>query len=125
MSSGGLSSSQKIALRPGYQVPFAAAIKKAVDIQTIAVGLITDPDQAESIIAEGGGEADFVALARGVLYNPRWAWNAAITLNSRNDLNSTVEGGMGISAQYLRCLPHEGGGHKLFNTPYYRGHPVQ
>ena len=65
-SSGGLAPEQKIAPGPGYQVPFAEAIRKETGIPTIAVGLITEPRQAEDIIA--AGRADMVALARGLLY---------------------------------------------------------
>src|SRR6478672_3102662 len=61
-SSGGVSPLQKIALGPGYQVPFARAIKEATGLTTIAVGLITEPNQAEEIVASGN--ADMVALAR-------------------------------------------------------------
>jgi 2,4-dienoyl-CoA reductase-like NADH-dependent reductase (Old Yellow Enzyme family) len=77
-SSGGLAPAQKIALGPGYQVPFAEAIRKEVGITTVAVGLITEPRQAEDIIA--AGRADMVALARGMLYEPHWAWRAAAEL---------------------------------------------
>jgi 2,4-dienoyl-CoA reductase-like NADH-dependent reductase (Old Yellow Enzyme family) len=74
-SSGGASATQKISIAPGYQVPFADKIRREVDIPTMAVGLITEPQQAEDILA--AGKADFVALARGMLYNPRWPWHAA------------------------------------------------
>jgi len=77
-SSGGLAPEQKITLVPGYQVPFAEAIRKAVGIPTIAVGLITEPRQAEDIVASG--KADMVALARGMLFDPHWAWRAAAEL---------------------------------------------
>ena len=77
-SSGGLASSQKITPGPGYQVPFAEAIRKEAGIVTIAVGLITEPRQAEDIVASG--RADMVALARGLLYEPHWAWRAAAEL---------------------------------------------
>ena len=77
-SSGGVSPLQKIPLSPGYQVPFAQAIREATGLTTIAVGLITEPKQAEAIIAEGN--ADMVALARGMLYDPRWGWHAAAEL---------------------------------------------
>src|SRR6201995_5885047 len=78
-SSGGVSPLQKIALGPGYQVPFAQAIKAATGLPTISVGLITEPDQAEEIVATG--KADMVALARGMLYDPRWGWHAAAKLH--------------------------------------------
>jgi 2,4-dienoyl-CoA reductase-like NADH-dependent reductase (Old Yellow Enzyme family) len=77
-SSGGISPKQKIALSPGYQVPFARAIKDASGLATIAVGLITDPHQANGVIQEG--HADVVAIARGFLYDPRWGWHAAAAL---------------------------------------------
>ena len=77
-SSGGASPLQKIPLAPGYQVPFAQAIKQATGLPTIAVGLITEPKQAEEIVASG--KADMVALARGMLYDPRWGWHAAAAL---------------------------------------------
>ena len=77
-SSGGVSPLQKIPLGPGYQVPFAEAIKQATGVTTIAVGLITEAKQAEEIVASG--KADMVALARGMLYDPRWGWHAAAEL---------------------------------------------
>ncbi len=82
-SSGGVSPLQKIALGPGYQVPFAQAIKEATGLTTIAVGLITEPKQAEEIVASG--KADMVALARGMLYDPRWGWHAAAELGGHVD----------------------------------------
>ena len=80
-SSGGLAPEQKITPGPGYQVPFAEAIRKELGIPTIAVGLITEPKQAEDIIASG--RADMVALARGMLYEPHWAWRAAAELGGQ------------------------------------------
>jgi hypothetical protein len=75
VSSGGLTPSQKIPVGPSYQVPLARALKAATNLPTIAVGLIRSYDQAEAII--GTGDADFVALARTVVYDPRWPWHAA------------------------------------------------
>jgi NADPH2 dehydrogenase len=80
-SSGGVSPLQKIPLGPGYQVPFAKAIKEATGVNTIAVGLITEAKQAEEIVASG--KADMVALARGMLYDPRWGWHAAAELGGQ------------------------------------------
>jgi len=80
-SSGGVSPLQKIALGPGYQVQFSEAIKQATGLPTIAVGLITEPKQAEEIVASG--KADMVALARGMLYDPRWGWHAAAALGGQ------------------------------------------
>jgi 2,4-dienoyl-CoA reductase-like NADH-dependent reductase (Old Yellow Enzyme family) len=77
-SSGGVSPHQKIPLGPGYQVPFAQAIRQEAGVRTIAVGLITQARQSEEIVASG--KADMVALARGMLYDPRWGWHAAAEL---------------------------------------------
>ena len=83
VSSGGVSPQQKIPLSPGYQVPFAQAIRQATGITTMAVGLITEAKQAEEIVASG--KADMVALARGMLYDPRWGWHAAAELGGQVD----------------------------------------
>jgi NADPH2 dehydrogenase len=83
VSSGGASPLQKIPLSPGYQVPFAEAIKQATGLTTMAVGLITEAKQAEDIVASG--KADMVALARGMLYDPRWGWHAAAELHGQVD----------------------------------------
>jgi 2,4-dienoyl-CoA reductase-like NADH-dependent reductase (Old Yellow Enzyme family) len=80
-SSGGVSPLQKIPLAPGYQVPFAQGIKEATGVTTMAVGLITEAKQAEEIVASG--KADMVALARGMLYDPRWGWHAAAELGGQ------------------------------------------
>lgn len=95
VSSGGISPHQKIALGPGYQVPFAQAVKQATGMITIAVGLITAPAQAEAIIAED--RADMVALARAMLLDPRWPWRAAIA----------VGGKVAAPRQYWRSVPKE------------------
>lgn len=95
VSSGGLSPKQAISVKPGYQVGFAAQIKKEVGLPTIAVGLITEPAQAEEIIAKS--QADAVALARAMLYDPRWPWHAAAKLGAQ----------VYAPPQYLRCQPHE------------------
>ncbi len=79
-SSGGVSPLQKIDMKPSYQLPFAEAIKEATGVTTIAVGLITETQQAEDIVATG--KADLVALARGLLYDPRWPWHAAAELGA-------------------------------------------
>ncbi len=101
VSSGGLAPEQKISVGPNYQVPFSAAVKKAVSIPVIAVGLITEPEQAEAVLVEQ--EADMIALARGVLYDPRWPWHAAAKLGAK----------VHAPDQYLRCEPHDVKG--LFN----------
>ena len=81
VSSGGVSPLQKIPLSPGYQVPFAQGIKAATGVTTMAVGLITGAKQAEEIVASG--KADMIALARGMLYDPRWGWHAAAELGGQ------------------------------------------
>jgi len=78
VSSGGVSAEVKIALGPGYQVPFAEKVRREVGIPTRAVGLIATPQQAEAIVAEG--KADMIALARAMLDDPRWGWHAAQSL---------------------------------------------
>jgi 2,4-dienoyl-CoA reductase-like NADH-dependent reductase (Old Yellow Enzyme family) len=80
-SSGGVSPLQKIPIGPGYQVPFAQAIREATGVTTIAVGLITEAKQAEDILASG--KADMVTLARAMLYDPRWGWHAAAALGGQ------------------------------------------
>jgi NADPH2 dehydrogenase len=77
-SSGGNSPAQKIAVGPGYHVDFSARIRKEAGIKTWAVGIITEPDQAERIVASG--QADCTAHARAFLLDPRWGWNAARAL---------------------------------------------
>lgn len=80
-SSGGINAAVSLStqrLEHGHQVPLAEAIRRGADIATMAVGLITDPVQADAIIAEG--RADCVALARGLIADPAWAYRAAITL---------------------------------------------
>jgi 2,4-dienoyl-CoA reductase-like NADH-dependent reductase (Old Yellow Enzyme family) len=79
-SSGGVSPAQQIPLGPGYQVEFAGAIRRATGATTIAVGLITEPAQAASILA--AGDADLVAMARAFLWDPRWPWHAAAALGA-------------------------------------------
>jgi 2,4-dienoyl-CoA reductase-like NADH-dependent reductase (Old Yellow Enzyme family) len=75
VSSGGLTPGQTIPIGPSYQVPLARAVKGATTMPVVAVGLITDFDQAEAIV--GTGDADLVAIARAILYDPRWPWHAA------------------------------------------------
>jgi 2,4-dienoyl-CoA reductase-like NADH-dependent reductase (Old Yellow Enzyme family) len=82
-SSGGLVPGARIPVAPGYQVPFAAAIRREAGVATGAVGLITEPEQAEQIIA--GGEADSVFLARAMLRDPYWTLHAARALGADID----------------------------------------
>jgi 2,4-dienoyl-CoA reductase-like NADH-dependent reductase (Old Yellow Enzyme family) len=77
-STGGLVPHAKIPLAPGYQVPFAAAIRQQAQIATGAVGLITDPQQADQVISSG--QADAILLARAFLRDPYWALHAAQAL---------------------------------------------
>jgi 2,4-dienoyl-CoA reductase-like NADH-dependent reductase (Old Yellow Enzyme family) len=79
VSSGGNALAQQIPLKAGYQVPFAEQVRREAEIPTSAVGLITEPQQANAIIQNG--EADLVALARELLRNPHWPLAAAHTLN--------------------------------------------
>ncbi len=79
-SSGGGTGAQKIELKPGYQADFAAQIKRDTGIPTMAVGMILEPEHAEALVSDGA--ADMIALARGMLYNPRWAWHAAEALGA-------------------------------------------
>lgn len=77
-SSGGLSLEQKVQAGPGYQVPFAERIRREVGIATGAVGLITDPEQANGILA--AGQADLILLGRVLLREPYWPLRAAAAL---------------------------------------------
>jgi len=95
VSSGGVSPQQVIKLGPGYQVPYAQRVKAELGLPTIAVGLITEAEQAESIIANG--EADAVSLARAMLYDPRWPWHAAAKLGAQ----------VKAPHQYWRSQPRE------------------
>ena len=81
VSSGGTSPAQKIDAGPGYQTGFAAEVRRATGVATISVGLITDPHHAEAIVRTG--QADMVALARGMLWDPRWTWHAAVALRAQ------------------------------------------
>ncbi|MDD5470709.1 MAG: NADH:flavin oxidoreductase/NADH oxidase [Sideroxydans sp.] len=81
VSSGGLSPQQQVEAGPDFQVPFAERIRRETDLPTIAVGLVTEPEQAEAIIAEG--RADLVAVGRGMLYDPRWPWHTAAKLGAQ------------------------------------------
>jgi 2,4-dienoyl-CoA reductase-like NADH-dependent reductase (Old Yellow Enzyme family) len=93
-SSGGQTPSAKIPVGPGFQVPFATKIRKETGVPTAAVGLITDPGQANAIIANG--EADMVLLAREMLRDPYWPVHAAAALGETASW----------PVQYLRAAPH-------------------
>jgi 2,4-dienoyl-CoA reductase-like NADH-dependent reductase (Old Yellow Enzyme family) len=81
-------------------------VREATGVATMAVGLITEAAQAEDIIANG--QADLVALARGMLYDPRWPWHAAA------ELGATVDA---PAPSYWRAPPHGLGG--LFRATRY------
>ena len=98
VSTAGVSPLQKIALGPGYQVPYAREVRLACGLPTTAVGLITEPKQAEDILQ--AGDADLIGIARALLYKPRWPWEAAVALG----------GQVQASEQYWRCLPREAQG---------------
>ncbi|MCH8313097.1 MAG: hypothetical protein IID17_08950 [Nitrospinae bacterium] len=83
VSSGGNSPRQNMAPAPGYQVPFASEIKRRTGMPTGAVGLITEPWQAERILENG--EADVVLLGRELLRNPYWPLHAAAELGDDVD----------------------------------------
>jgi 2,4-dienoyl-CoA reductase-like NADH-dependent reductase (Old Yellow Enzyme family) len=95
VSSGGLTPAQKIPLGPSYQVPLARAVKQKTRMPVIAVGLITEFEQAEAIVFTG--DADLIALARTVLYNPRWPWHAAAHFGAQ----------VKAPDQYLRSQPRQ------------------
>ena len=93
-SSGGNVADAKIPVAPGYQVGFAARIRREAGIATAAVGLIAEPAQANAIVAEG--EADLVFLARAELRDPYWPVHAAAALGESASWPT----------QYLRAAPH-------------------
>jgi 2,4-dienoyl-CoA reductase-like NADH-dependent reductase (Old Yellow Enzyme family) len=95
VSSGGLSTAQKIPVEPGYQIGFAERIKRDTGLPTIGVGLITEARHAEAILQ--AGQADVIALARAMLYDPRWPWHAAAELGAQ----------VSAPPQYWRSQPHE------------------
>jgi 2,4-dienoyl-CoA reductase-like NADH-dependent reductase (Old Yellow Enzyme family) len=95
VSSGGLHPAQQIPVGPSYQVPLARAVKQAVSVPVVAVGMITEFEQAEAIV--GTEDADLVALARGILFDPRWPWHAAAELGGK----------VKAPPQYLRSQPRQ------------------
>ena len=94
VTSGGLHPDQKIAAGPGYQVPFAERVKQESGMTTMAVGMITGAHQAEEIVASG--KADLIAVARGMMDDPHWAWHAAQQLDVETKYPD----------QYVRCRPN-------------------
>jgi 2,4-dienoyl-CoA reductase-like NADH-dependent reductase (Old Yellow Enzyme family) len=95
VSSGGLTPRQQIPLGPSYQVPLARAVKQATSMPIVAVGLITEFEQAEAIVSTG--DADIIALARAILFDPRWPWHAAAHFGAR----------IRAPNQYLRSQPRQ------------------
>jgi 2,4-dienoyl-CoA reductase-like NADH-dependent reductase (Old Yellow Enzyme family) len=95
VSSGGLDPAQRIPVGPSYQVPLARAVKAAVRIPVVAVGLITEFEQAEAIVSTG--DADLIALARTLLFDPRWPWHAAAHFGAR----------VRAPVQYQRAQPRQ------------------
>jgi 2,4-dienoyl-CoA reductase-like NADH-dependent reductase (Old Yellow Enzyme family) len=93
VSGGGAVQDQKVPTSPGYQVPYAERVKKEAGITTGAVGLIATAQHADEILASG--KADFISLARGMLFDPRWGWHAAVALGA--DAH--------YPPQYERCGP--------------------
>jgi 2,4-dienoyl-CoA reductase-like NADH-dependent reductase (Old Yellow Enzyme family) len=79
-SSGGLVPGVRVPVGAGYQVPFAERIRREASIPTVAVGMITEPEQAEVIVASE--QADAVMLAREMLRDPYWPLHAAKVLNA-------------------------------------------
>jgi 2,4-dienoyl-CoA reductase-like NADH-dependent reductase (Old Yellow Enzyme family) len=96
-SSGGNVPNAQVPLGPGYQVPFAEAVRRGAGIATAAVGLITEPAQAEEIVRQG--RADLVMLARAELRDPYWPLHAARTLGHA--------GALPAPPQYQRAFPHQ------------------
>lgn len=94
VSSGSVDAGTRIPFSPGFQVPFAARVREATGIVTRTVGAITEPEQAEDIVASG--QADQVALARAFLADPRWVWRAAETLGAPIDYPPPYERAKGM-----------------------------
>ncbi len=90
-SSGGVDPRQQVTIHPGYQVPFAAAVRSRAGIATGAIGLINSPDMAEQIVA--GGQADLVVMARAFLNDPYWPLHAAKALKAKIPWPSQYERG--------------------------------
>jgi 2,4-dienoyl-CoA reductase-like NADH-dependent reductase (Old Yellow Enzyme family) len=80
VSSGGVDPRQQVPLAPGYNAPLAARVKKEAGVVTRTVGLIAEARLAEQIVSSG--QADMIAIGRGAMWDPRWAWHAAIELGT-------------------------------------------
>ena len=108
-SSGGLAHDAKIPLGPGYQVEFAARIRREAGIATAAVGMITDPAQANGIVERG--EADMVLMARAMLHDPYWPLHAAAALREP----------FAWPRQYLRAAPKDSPARSPVSRPENKG----
>jgi 2,4-dienoyl-CoA reductase-like NADH-dependent reductase (Old Yellow Enzyme family) len=80
VSSGNVDLRQKVPFTAGFNVPFAAQVRREADIPTMVVGLITKAREAEEIVASG--KADMIAIGRAAMWDPRWAWHAAEELGA-------------------------------------------
>ena len=94
---------QRIPVGPSYQVPLARAVKAATAMPVVAVGMINDFDQAEAIVATG--DADLIALARGMLYDPRWPWRGRGHFGARVKAPEPIfEVAAAAISQSFRCV---------------------
>ena len=112
-SSGGMLPDQAISVRPGYQVPLSSRVRAEAHVATMAVGLITEPHQAEDILE--AGDADFIALGRTMLADPRWPWRAAAELGVElpyppqyERTRRSIEANFLHRAKFASTLPNEG-----------------
>jgi 2,4-dienoyl-CoA reductase-like NADH-dependent reductase (Old Yellow Enzyme family) len=105
VSSGGQIPNARIPAGPGFQVHFAERIRKEAGVATAAVGLITDPAQADTIVAEG--KADLVLLGRELLREPYWPVHAATALGEPASWPT----------QYLRAAPRDSPARKPLSRP--------
>jgi 2,4-dienoyl-CoA reductase-like NADH-dependent reductase (Old Yellow Enzyme family) len=105
VSSGGQVPDAKIPVGPGFQVPFAARIRSEAGVPTAAVGMITEPAQANEIVASG--RADLVFLAREMLRDPYWPLHAAVALGEQASW----------PVQYLRAAPQKSPARAVLNRP--------
>jgi 2,4-dienoyl-CoA reductase-like NADH-dependent reductase (Old Yellow Enzyme family) len=95
VTSGQIDPRQKIPFAPGYNVPFAEKVRTETGMTVMAVGMISNAKHAEEIVA--GGRADLVAIARGMMDDPRWAWHAARELGAEAP----------YPPNYQRCHPSQ------------------
>ena len=107
VSSGGTDPKARVQMGPSYQVPFAREIKKRTGLPTMAVGMITEAEQAEGILA--AGDADMIAIARAFLDDPRWGWHAAVRLGDKHaypvQYERVTQGFWPFTKKYAAPLP--------------------